>query len=459
MALALAAAMLAAPAAARADARAGGHALEARIASRSINKIENWQLERAEAMVSQPRLDWVRGRQLSEAGLRTVVFAGFRVQRAYEKEGWVWWWPWYTKMYTTAEQVYVYRYFGAHRMLVRLTGDGTGVGIDRKYTRNQREDFLAEAGVPQGAGGRAVFPGRFPWDPAVNPRVGEPTPGVPPGGRPLFDYEEIPLTRLEEIMCAADLVVARKISPPENCARALLYIPLESEQRPRGRNASLTLRPEEQLKPSSDFIIEMASLTAHRSKANSRVIVYPGRIGFPNDPKGQIEFFQRLDAAIAREYEWHLVGFQNPHDTTDEAGRLRALLDSRNITYHMPEVALGPAQYYALLGRARLVTFYGPTDWNPRVSFEALYSNTPFLASVESKVPFKLYSMGWVGGFNDDFNVGLREMLATDFGDLPIRYAQKHVTARQVFDRVMSSMASLVRGNERDVEWRLFEDD
>jgi len=147
---------------------------------------------------------------------------------------------------------------------------------------------------------------------------------------------------------------------------------------------------------------------------NKNMIVYPAEI---RPLKAQVEFLQQLRGAMFRngwlkKYEFVFIGECMDQAYCDELVDIAEAARRDGLRISVP----GPlksdkilAQFYA---QAKAIVLTSEIDCNPRVIYEALYTDTPFLASSSARVPMALRPYGRVMPTNAHVITELRTLLS-----------------------------------------------
>jgi len=178
------------------------------------------------------------------------------------------------------------------------------------------------------------------------------------------------------------------------------------------------------------------------------ILLYPATI---SDHKGQLVFVDLLDAQLIKEHNLTLV-FAGAISDQSIWNQVRSLLESKGIPYIYKGFISNRTELIHLYVQARAIinytTYLTP---GPRVIYEALYGNTPFLISNLVQVDVRIRSMGLSVERNQkkklleskDMNNKLRQLLHQEWGDKMLSFARKHMGGN-AFDPLFEQIECMV---------------
>jgi len=221
--------------------------------------------------------------------------------------------------------------------------------------------------------------------------------------------------------------------------------------------ADLILSSEAFLKPLQKQQIDLfEQYIAQRTASNDRrflfekenILFYPATI---SDHKGQLLFVDLLDSQLVKEHNLTLV-FAGEISDQSYWNQVVSLLESKGIPHIYKGFISNRAELVHLYVQARAVINYASLlTPGPRVIYEALYGNTPFLISDRVQVDFRIRSMGLSVERNpknkklesQDMNNKLQRLLRQEWGDKMLSFARKYMSDN-AFDSLFEQIECMV---------------
>lgn len=154
------------------------------------------------------------------------------------------------------------------------------------------------------------------------------------------------------------------------------------------------------------------------------ILFYPGRIGFR---KGQLLFAQKLDAELVARHNLTVV-FAGIKGEEQYANNTFQELEKKGIPYEFVGF-LDKSRLMDYFIRAKVNVLLSFEDPGPRVLYEGLYGNTPFvtLPSVSLESRLEPFGRRLRNDEAEDLNQVLEEVLTRDWKNEPVQFAREYL--------------------------------
>ncbi|KAK9810491.1 hypothetical protein WJX72_011534 [[Myrmecia] bisecta] len=192
------------------------------------------------------------------------------------------------------------------------------------------------------------------------------------------------------------------------------------------------------VKPPSPRIFDACA--GSQNTRRGRVLLYPAEV---YGRKGQLEFLKALKRG--RLGGW-VVNFVGKLRKPDLVKQVRAMCRRKQVECHFvgqvgfPELM----QYYR---NASHILLMSKKDPNPRVVYEGLACNLPFVASTNVTLPDSIKGLGMqLNVKSHSFQADLLAFLQRDFGDAPYQFARERLTEQVVYPGIIQRISEAASG-------------
>jgi len=242
-----------------------------------------------------------------------------------------------------------------------------------------------------------------------------------------------------------DPSVTRIVYPVHN------YRTLELADMILSSEAFLKPLPKKQIDLFEHYIAQHQQLPSNDSRflfQKQNTLFYPATI---SENKGQLTFVKLLSSKLVKANNLTLVFAGNIFDQS-YWNLVVSLLEAKGIPYVYKGFVSNRTELIDLYVQARALIHYSLIlAPGPRVVYEALYGNTPFLISNVVQIDARIRSMGLaVERTPDDpiresldLNNKLRQLLHQEWGDKMLSFARKHMSDN-VFDPLFEQIECMV---------------
>ena len=184
------------------------------------------------------------------------------------------------------------------------------------------------------------------------------------------------------------------------------------------------------IKSTSPFISHYLSQNNGKKKFN--IIIYPGLIC---NYKNQVKFCKLIDPKVVKN---HLLLFCGNGDH-DYIQKMYRILKSKKIKFvHLERVN----QYFLrkLYAISKCLVLYSIKDFNPRVIFEGIWANLPFLTTDKIVLSPQLLECGFQIKVNnrDKLNNTLHKLLTTNWENKVYNFAEKNFQIDKISEEIIN---------------------